>query len=272
MANAVFQFIIRATNQAQATLQQNQAALQQTQASRDLADATNGRDSRLVKQGWLTLQQGDNDRLTLAAQQAAVNVAQSNIVWQSPQLAGSGADLSVADLDHDGVLEVIALTDSNLYVFGRASNSVQFSQRASVALPNSTKLLVADTDNDGESEIFVVANTGYYGLTSELRTFDRALQPLRMVALTVRATNLILEPSAFARKNLLISTCDNNYSYYTPAPSEIWAIDAVSGAGIWRSPAFPGVLSRESLHTVDVDLDGQYELSFGTAIGAFISR
>ena len=72
--------------QAQATLQQNQAALQQTQASRDLADATNGRDSRLVKQGWLTLQQGDNDRLTLAAQQAAVNVAQSNIAAQEAQI------------------------------------------------------------------------------------------------------------------------------------------------------------------------------------------
>ncbi|SNT61836.1 RND family efflux transporter, MFP subunit [Tardiphaga sp. OK246] len=72
--------------QAQATLKQNQAALQQTQASRDLADATNGRDSRLVKQGWLTLQQGDNDRLTLAAQQAAVGVAQSNIAAQEAQI------------------------------------------------------------------------------------------------------------------------------------------------------------------------------------------
>ncbi|HZC96456.1 MAG TPA: efflux RND transporter periplasmic adaptor subunit, partial [Bradyrhizobium sp.] len=72
--------------QAKATLAQNQATLQQTQASRDLADVTNGRDSRLVKQGWLTLQQGDNDRLTLAAQQAAVGVAQSNISAQEAQI------------------------------------------------------------------------------------------------------------------------------------------------------------------------------------------
>ena len=55
--------------QAKATLAQNQATLQQTQASRDLAQVTNARDSKLVKQGWLTLQQGDNDRLTLQAQQ-----------------------------------------------------------------------------------------------------------------------------------------------------------------------------------------------------------
>ena len=72
--------------QAKATLAQDQASLQQTQASRDLADVTNGRDSKLVKQGWLTLQQGDNDRLTLAAQRAAVGVAQSNIAAQEAQI------------------------------------------------------------------------------------------------------------------------------------------------------------------------------------------
>jgi len=72
--------------QAQATLAQNQAALQQAQASRELADVTNSRDSNLVKQGWLTAQQGDNDRLTLRAQQAAVNVAQSNITAQEAQI------------------------------------------------------------------------------------------------------------------------------------------------------------------------------------------
>ena len=72
--------------QAKATLAQNQATLQQTQASRELAQVTNARDSKLVKQGWLTLQQGDNDRLTLQAQQAAVGVAQSNIAAQEAQI------------------------------------------------------------------------------------------------------------------------------------------------------------------------------------------
>src|SRR5207253_9927050 len=41
---------------------------------------------KLVKQGWLTLQQGDNDRLTLQAQQAAVAVAESNIAAQEAQI------------------------------------------------------------------------------------------------------------------------------------------------------------------------------------------
>jgi len=72
--------------QARATLAQDQATLQQTQASHELAQVTNARDSKLVKQGWLTLQQGDNDRLTLEAQQAAVGVAQSNIAAQQAQI------------------------------------------------------------------------------------------------------------------------------------------------------------------------------------------
>jgi len=72
--------------QAKATLAQNQATLQQTQASRELAQRTNARDTNLVKQGWLTLQQGDNDQLTLRAQDAAVGVAESNITAQEAQI------------------------------------------------------------------------------------------------------------------------------------------------------------------------------------------
>jgi RND family efflux transporter MFP subunit len=79
-------------SQAQATLAQNQATLHQTEASRELAQVTNARDSGLVKQGWLTLQQGDNDRLTLAAQEAAVGVAQSNIAAQQAQLKVLGQE------------------------------------------------------------------------------------------------------------------------------------------------------------------------------------
>jgi RND family efflux transporter MFP subunit len=79
-------------SQAQATLAQNQATLHQTEASRELARVTNARDSGLVKQGWLTLQQGDNDRLTLAAQEAAVGVAQSNIAAQQAQLKVLGQE------------------------------------------------------------------------------------------------------------------------------------------------------------------------------------
>jgi len=79
--------IDRQIAQAQQTLTQFQAALQQAQANRDLASVTWGRDKPLVQQGWVTLQQGDVDRLTLQSQQAAVAVADANTKAQQAQIA-----------------------------------------------------------------------------------------------------------------------------------------------------------------------------------------
>src|SRR5262245_29035568 len=68
--------------QNEATLAQNQASLQQAEANRDLARVTWQRNSTLVKQGWVTQQQGDTDRLTLQAQQAAVEAAKQFVAAQ----------------------------------------------------------------------------------------------------------------------------------------------------------------------------------------------
>jgi RND family efflux transporter MFP subunit len=72
--------------QAQATLVQNEAALRQAQANMEIANVTWDRDSKLLDKGWITRQQGDQERLTLLAQQAAVAVAQANIEAQKAQL------------------------------------------------------------------------------------------------------------------------------------------------------------------------------------------
>jgi RND family efflux transporter MFP subunit len=73
--------------QAEATLSQTEATLRQNQANTDLANVTWQRDKPLVEKGWVTLQQGDQDRLSLQAQQATVGVAQSNIAAQQAQLS-----------------------------------------------------------------------------------------------------------------------------------------------------------------------------------------
>lgn len=72
--------------QAEGTLAQLRAALLQAKANRDLAQVTWDRDSTLVQQGWVTKQQGDTDRLTLEARDAAVAVAAANITAQEAQL------------------------------------------------------------------------------------------------------------------------------------------------------------------------------------------
>jgi RND family efflux transporter MFP subunit len=72
--------------QAEGTLAQMQAALEQATANRDLAQVTWGRNKKLVQDGWVTLQQGDADRLNLKARDAAVAVAAASITAQEAQL------------------------------------------------------------------------------------------------------------------------------------------------------------------------------------------
>jgi RND family efflux transporter MFP subunit len=65
--------------QAQATLAQSQAALARTQATREIANVTWDRDSKLLDKGWVTKQQGDTERLNVQAQDAAVAAAEATI-------------------------------------------------------------------------------------------------------------------------------------------------------------------------------------------------
>jgi RND family efflux transporter MFP subunit len=72
--------------QAQATLAQNEATLRQTQANRELAAHNWARDDVLVKQGWATQQQGDTDRLNVAAQTQAADANAATIKAQQAQI------------------------------------------------------------------------------------------------------------------------------------------------------------------------------------------
>jgi RND family efflux transporter MFP subunit len=68
--------------QNQATLAQNVAAVRQAEANKELARVTWQRNSTLVKQGWVTQQQGDTDRLNLQAQEAALDAAKEFVAAQ----------------------------------------------------------------------------------------------------------------------------------------------------------------------------------------------
>jgi RND family efflux transporter MFP subunit len=69
------------------SLQQAHETREQNQAQQSLAHVTWGRDSMLVKQGWVTLQQGDTDRYTLQAQQHATQAAHFNAAATQAQLS-----------------------------------------------------------------------------------------------------------------------------------------------------------------------------------------
>ena len=72
--------------QAEAGLAQAQASRRQAKANRELGRVTWGRNSALVKEGWVTQQQGDVDRLNYAALQQAKQVSDAAIRSQEAQL------------------------------------------------------------------------------------------------------------------------------------------------------------------------------------------
>src|ERR1700751_4800655 len=73
--------------QYQNSLQQAHETTGQNQAQQSLAGVTWGRDSVLVKEGWVTYQQGDVDRYSLQAQQHATQAAHYNTAAMQAQLS-----------------------------------------------------------------------------------------------------------------------------------------------------------------------------------------
>jgi len=71
---------------AEATLAQNEAALAQAKANRDLARVTWDRNAKLVRQGYVSLQDGDVAHLTFEARESDVHSAESNIQAQREQI------------------------------------------------------------------------------------------------------------------------------------------------------------------------------------------
>ncbi len=73
--------------QAKGQLEQFEAAVKQAAANADLGHVTNLRTARLVAQGWSSLQQGDQDRLTAESLAAALAVARANVTAQRAAVA-----------------------------------------------------------------------------------------------------------------------------------------------------------------------------------------
>jgi RND family efflux transporter MFP subunit len=92
--------------QNEATLNQLKAALQQAEANRKLARVTWGRDKPLLRDGWVTQQQGTIDVQTVKAQEATVAAAQHNVAAQENLLRQLRQNLDYASVvaPFDGVI------------------------------------------------------------------------------------------------------------------------------------------------------------------------
>jgi RND family efflux transporter MFP subunit len=92
--------------QNEATLVQLRESLQQAQANLELAQVTWNRDRPLVGQGWVTQQQGTIDIQTVKAREAAVRLAQANVIAQEALLKvlHQNRDYALVIAPFDGVI------------------------------------------------------------------------------------------------------------------------------------------------------------------------
>ena len=204
--------------------------------------------------------------LTTTGYISVYDVHAQSLLWRSTQL-GNAVALAVSDLDGNGKDEIVVALLDRIVVYGKAATGSSYLERASVALDGAMDVLASDLDGDGEAEIYVLRQA--FGTNATLGVLDTQLQTVRSIPLGVQATALFVEESAFARKNLLLAVAG---SYPTTTPAELWAIDPTTGADVWRSPALTGSIQRDSLYFVDVDGDGDREISFATTQGMYHTR
>jgi hypothetical protein len=190
-----------------------------------------------------------------------------SLLWRSTRL-GNGVDLALADLDDDGEPEIIVALSDRIVIYAQALIGSTYLERASVPLAGTIDLVTADLNGDDEVEICALRSASFAG-NATLSVLDDQLQLVRSVPLGTSASAIFVEESSFARKNLLLAAGGNSLASSRP---ELWAIDPVTGADVWRSPPIVGTVQRNSLHFVDVDGDGDQEISFGTERGMYHTR
>src|SRR5262249_18023827 len=199
----------------------------------------------------------------------AHDVRNQVLLWKSTRMEGAGKAVAVADLDGDAVPEVVALSDSRLYVFGKAPGSIGYVEKTSLAVSGGIDLVVAAFDGTGAPQVAVFS--GGFLAPAGVTRYSSTLASLGSVPLTAPAQALALEDLGPGRRNLVVSMGDQ-YIFSGSTPAFLKAIDPVSGAEIWHSPPLWSPVIRGSISYADLFGSGHRGLALGSGLGMMLVR
>lgn len=239
---------------------------------RDLPEWTSAANlgiGRAVTRGDLN-RDGHDDliALTVDGYIYAYDVFNSTLIWKSTQLPGYGSsDLEVADLDGDGVLEIIATATNSLSVYERHGSNYILGMLIDVIGGN--HLAIGDLDQDGRPEIIITTlNTAY---DTPVYIYDSLTFDLKsQYRLSVPVSELAVPPDGSG--NLLIGTSKNSFNSSFETSVKLITVDGMTGTIIWSSPPLLGDIVPNSLSFADINNDGAQELIFGTTRAMYITQ
>jgi RND family efflux transporter MFP subunit len=252
--------------QAEGTLAQLRATLLQAKANRDLAQVTWDRDSKLVKDGWTTQQQGDTDRLTLQARDAAVEVAAANITAQEAQLRVLNQQKTYQSVvaPFDGVITQRNIDVGSLVQADAASGTILFTLMHSDVIR--IQLYVPQDDafgvTPGTQAVVRVPEMPGREFTGTVARIANALQPGSRTLLTeidVPNPDHALSPGLYCRVELKIPR--KTPSLIVPSEAIIFNRDGLSVAVVEN-----GVARIRSITSVR-DFGTSVEVSAGVTAG-----
>jgi hypothetical protein len=202
------------------------------------------------------------------------DVLNSSLIWRSARLPGDAAyDVEAADLDDDGVLEIIAASPDTVSVYKQDSVD-GYVLRGSIAVPGVSCIAIGDVDLDGVVDI--VAASGLLLDPNAVRIYDGvSLDEKASYASPVGAwvTDVEVVPSSGGPGHLMLATTDLTYNgYFYSSLNNLVQIDALSGNEIWLSPFLVGVVQPNSVSFADVNDDGTQELLIGTSAAMYVTR
>ena len=205
--------------------------------------------------------------ITNAGMVLVYDVFQQRLHWESEPL-GTGRTVLVADLDGDNLPEIIAVTAEGIRAFAHTGGPEVYLATESYSPPADWVVdhaVAADSAAGGALEVFALLGSTFPWIGgTRVQRLDAELAPLGEFPLEWRPRNIAVEPGTPPR-NLVIPRIPVGGS------SVLIAMDARTGAEVWRSPALAGDPSLGNSIQF-IELGGRARISYGAAGAMHLTR